>query len=591
MISWVFMLILILYDMFMIDIHTFLLILYCFLYIFDIITGFLFFNSIMTIKINLFTRLVFVILYWRYSRLIILTFLYYLYKVRMVFYLLGFCIVFLAMVFNIIFFETPIENSPLLYSRLKFETFYDSLFSTFTIFTQENVINMFNQNMKYHSAYLVVLLPMMFILYYIILAFLVGLLTYFYNKIIRREIRGMEHFDKFKKVFYYFRDKDGIVSYQKINSFIDIFYKDPHNIDFDRINLQSLNRLQRRTVVDLHEDKMTRMSITRFQKREKTFQIQEQSAKRKFQELSYNTKHYKKFNEFRSSVIYRVLLVINDTVLGVSPMLIINTTIWGLNDIWFIVTANLAIFSLVDPFLHFVFALHKISSRRRNHYIITVMASIGIIFLSILIWIKPIKLGEPISRTYLYLYLVYSGLCFCKISTVIDQAYHAFPFFVDMLELLSQLAPFYYQIFTIILVNMLLYSIVGRSLFGGILNSDTYKDYLEKTNIKPNIKYEYFNFNDMVGSFLTLFTLLVSSDWIEIYDIFYFSRPRFTTTCFFVVYYISVSFIVYALMIGIISKFVLLYFNSRLNKRFIEKKKKMYTNEKEIEEANLIDIN
>jgi hypothetical protein len=44
-------------------------------------------------------------------------------------------------------------------------------------------------------------------------------------------------------------------------------------------------------------------------------------------------------------------------------------------------------------------------------------------------------------------------------------------------------------------------------------------------------------------------------------------------------------------MIGIISKFVLLYFNSRLNKRFNEKKKKMHTNEKQIEEANLIDIN
>jgi hypothetical protein len=95
----------------------------------------------------------------------------------------------------------------------------------------------------------------------------------------------------------------------------------------------------------------------------------------------------------------------------------------------------------------------------------------------------------------------------------------------------------------------------------------------------------------MVGSFLTLFTLLLTSDWIEIYDIFYFARPSISTTTFFVVYYISVSFIVYALMIGIISKFVLLYFNSRLHKKFIEKRKKMHTNEKEIAEANLIDIN
>lgn len=463
MISWVFMLILILYDMFMIDIHTILLIIYCFLYIFDIIMGFLFFNGIISIKINLLTRLVFIILYWRYSRLIILTFLYYLYKVRMIFYLLAFVIIFLAMIFNIIFFETPIENSPLIFSRLKFESFYSSLFSTFTIFTQENVINMFNQNMKYHSAYLVVLLPMMFILYYIILAFLIGVLTYFYNKIIRREIRNMEHFQKFKKVFYYFRDKDGIVSYQKINTFIDIFYKDPHNIDFDRIDMQTLNKKQRKTLLNLQEDKMTRMSITRFRKREKTFQRRERETKDKFKELSYNSKHYKKFNEFRSSVIYRTILVINDTVLGISPMLIINTSVWGLNDIWYMFTANMAIISLIDPFLHFVFAMHKISQRRRNHYIVSVLASIGIMMLSVIIWTKPITKGEPVSRTYLYLYLVYSGFCFCKIATIIDQAYHAFPFFVDMLELLSQLAPFYYQIFTIIIVNMLVYSIIGKS--------------------------------------------------------------------------------------------------------------------------------
>ena len=272
----------------------------------------------------------------------------------------------------------------------------------------------------------------------------------------------MEHFNKFKKVFYYFRDKDGIVSYQKINSFIKIFYQDPQNIDFDRINLQSLNRQQRKTLIDLQEDKMTRMSITRYRKREKTFKINEDNIRNKYKEMSYNSKHFKKFNEFRTSLVYRVVLVLNDTILGVSPMLIINTSVWGLNDIWYIFTANMAIFSLIDPFLHFIFAMHKISGRRRNHYIVSVMASIGIIFLSILIWIKPLTLGEPVSRTYLYLYLVFSGFCFCKIATIIDQAYHAFPFFVDMLELLSQLAPFYYQIFTIIIVNMLLYSILGK---------------------------------------------------------------------------------------------------------------------------------
>lgn len=462
MVSWVFMLILILYDMFMIDIHSILLISYCFLYIFDIITGFLFFNNILAIKINLFTRIIFLILYWRYSRLIILTFLYFLYKVRMIFYLFLFCIVFLSMVFNIIFFDSPEEYANLLYGKLQFQTFYKSLFSTFTIFSQENVINMFNQNMKYHPGYLVILLPIMFVVYYIILAFLIGVLTYFYNKIIRREIRNMENYPKFKKVFYYFKDKDGIVSYTKIRNFIKIFYKDPHKVDFNRIEMHKMTPKRRQTLISLQDQKMNRMSFQKYEKRRRTYFTNELSLKKKFENLSYNSKHYKEFKEYKNSMIYRIVLVVNDTILGISPVLIINTSIWGLNDMWFIIVANMAIISVIDPFLHFVFAMHKISKRRRNHFIVTVMASVGILFLAIMIWIKPIKLGENVSRTYLYLYLVFSCFCFCKISTIIDQAYHAFPFFVDMLQLLSQLAPFYFQIITIILINMLLYSILGK---------------------------------------------------------------------------------------------------------------------------------
>lgn len=54
MVSWVLMLILILYEMFMIDINSALLLTFCFLYIFDIVTGFLFFNDILSIKVPLF---------------------------------------------------------------------------------------------------------------------------------------------------------------------------------------------------------------------------------------------------------------------------------------------------------------------------------------------------------------------------------------------------------------------------------------------------------------------------------------------------------------------------------------------------------
>jgi predicted membrane protein len=124
-----------------------------------------------------------------------------------------------------------------------------------------------------------------------------------------------------------------------------------------------------------------------------------------------------------------------------------------------------------------------------------------------------------------------------------------------------------------------------------MINSDSFKDYIQKSNTKPLIRMEYFNFNDIVGSFLTLFTLLLGGSWISIYDMFYHIYPKFSTTFFFVFFNISVSFVIYALMVGIIAKFVLLYFNSRLIKKFKKKKKIMQSNDEEIQEANVMDLN
>lgn len=131
----------------------------------------------------------------------------------------------------------------------------------------------------------------------------------------------------------------------------------------------------------------------------------------------------------------------------------------------------------------------------------------------------------------------------------------------------------------------------GRSLFGGMINSDTYKDYVATSKVEPDIKFEYFNFNDMIGSFLTLFALLLSSNWIEIYDVFYHVRPKFTTTAFFVFYWMNVTFFVTALMIGIIAKFVLIYFNGRLSRKIEEKKKKMKSKDEQLKKANILDLN
>lgn len=68
MISWVVTLVLIIYDLILVDINTRLIIVYCFLFLADVITCQLYFQGVLRLKLNLIFRVAFVGLYtWAYK--------------------------------------------------------------------------------------------------------------------------------------------------------------------------------------------------------------------------------------------------------------------------------------------------------------------------------------------------------------------------------------------------------------------------------------------------------------------------------------------------------------------------------------------
>ncbi len=88
-----------------------------------------------------------------------------------------------------------------------------------------------------------ILIPIYFFSLFMIIAFIFAMMTYFYSKIIKKNIRSLNYYVKFKKIFFYFRDSTGIVDYHKLDYFIKDFFSDPKNIDFKKFD-QKMNDIK-----------------------------------------------------------------------------------------------------------------------------------------------------------------------------------------------------------------------------------------------------------------------------------------------------------------------------------------------------------
>ena len=124
------------------------------------------------------------------------------------------------------------NNGDLYFSRINFSSVASSFYTSYTVITAHNNLNLFNFVMKHHPGFVVVLVPIYFFTLFLVLTFIIAMMTYFYVKLVRRGIKNLANYKSFKKVFYYFKDDKGIVDYRSIENFISDFFKDPKKIDF-----------------------------------------------------------------------------------------------------------------------------------------------------------------------------------------------------------------------------------------------------------------------------------------------------------------------------------------------------------------------
>ena len=385
--------------------------------------------------------------------------------------------------------------------------------------------------MKNHPSFVAILIPVYFFALFLVMVFIIAMMTYFYVKLVRRSIKNMKNFRSFKKVFYYFKNAKGIVNYENLETFIDDFFKDPKKIDFKKYESNVYNR------------RMT----------EKIF-------RKKLKELSYNTKHHKEFLSIKKEPLYKLVSISVDTFLAISPIFVCNFPSKGLNNIWYFWLIVLSALSMVDPFLCLIFNGHKISTTRRKVYVFKILISFFIILLCLILPLQGTKPDLTLEQSNDVLFITFSIFCFMKLITFVDEVLMRNKIIYNVVGLAKQTVPFLMKMLSIYVMMLTLYVIIGRFLYAKDINSTTINEYEALHGYKLRYKYEYFNFNDTFSSYLTLFVIVLQNNWIYVVEMMYYVRPGIETTIYVVSFNLFVAFTCTSLILGVIARLIILYF-------------------------------
>lgn len=123
-VSWLLMLVLIIYELFVTDSEASRVLLLCLLYASDVFLGFLYLNDLIPIKINNFIRIIFLIVYPKLSRDIMKNFFVFFKKIRKLIVLYFSMILFTGMLLFVLYFDIKDEAEDIFYSKLNFSSIY-----------------------------------------------------------------------------------------------------------------------------------------------------------------------------------------------------------------------------------------------------------------------------------------------------------------------------------------------------------------------------------------------------------------------------------------------------------------------------------
>lgn len=132
-------------------------------------------------------------------------------------------VAFIGMFLFVLYFDTNDKYNEVYYNKLNFSTIFDSIYSSYTLFTFENILKLFNFTLTQQSSFLFFLIPLFYCTLFLFIAFIISMASFFYTKVISKNVRELEKFSQVRRILKFFRGVKNIVDYVQLEDFIKEF--------------------------------------------------------------------------------------------------------------------------------------------------------------------------------------------------------------------------------------------------------------------------------------------------------------------------------------------------------------------------------
>ena len=171
-----------------------------------------------------------------------------------------------------------------------------------------------------------------------------------------------------------------------------------------------------------------------------------------------------------------------------------------------------------------------------------------------------------LARTNYVFFLIYSGVCFSKITRIFATVLHELPQVKAVFGVMANLKTFMENLFGMMICMFLVFGQWGVNTFGGLVNSQTPFEYHNQMGTSLPKDYHKINFNDFPNSIVALYNIFTKSNWMLISNMYLLEKENKTYRWYFLIFLLISSLVILNLITGFIVDIILTHLNKKYSK-------------------------
>jgi len=195
-----------------------------------------------------------------------------------------------------------------------------------------------------------------------------------------------------------------------------------------------------------------------------------------------------------------------------------------------------------------------------------IISSLALIGLSLTSDILKPEGNMSLARTNYVFFLIYSGVCFSKITRIFATVLQELPQVKAVFGVMTNLQTFLQNLFGMMICMFLLFGQWGVNTFGGLVNSQTPFEYHNQMGMTLPKDYHKINFNDFPNSVVALYNIFTKSNWMNIANMYLVEKEDKNYKWFFLIFLVISTLVILNLIIGFIVDIILTHLNKKYSK-------------------------